>query len=443
MTSSRVAPQPASMALHGTVGRANRRRMARISANPVTVAAIVLFFFLQFGLISLVGLGDLIIGQELASALLLAGLCIAPFKRRQPGFSLSRIEDVFPISLFLLMIAVSYISNNWIFGFGFENWLLYSYVLIPALTYYLLWTYSVSARDIIVAVIIMGVISSIIVIFDAFFEFSALNTLQRYTNGTGVRRVTILKNEVVLACLFMLSEILGDKVKSFGRFLAISGAVLTFYVVAFRFESRLASLALVSALVPYVFSARKLSNRQRLYVIIGVILIISVASSLCLYYIEPFLNQSVDDYIANNNVEIRIRANNYYLDYFYQTFGVGFGAMTLNINSGNFQAAGAPIFYNIADLGIFGGLYQFGIGGLILIVGGTLTLVFRCLQIGRMPYHPYRDEIRMVGCYVFGFMLQPIPMNFFTLNWTILLGSTLWYLMRRAMWETKQLQKSS
>lgn len=419
--------------------RRGGHKVAWLEADWAKVTAIVLFFFLQFGLFSLVLVGDLVIGSQIASGLLLMALCLAPFKRRRAGFRLSKFEDVFPAVLFITMMMVSYISNNWIFGYGWTNWVLYLYTAVPVFTFYALWMYSVSVRDLIIAIIIVGVLTALIVVADAFYEFVSLNALQRFTNETGVRRITILKNEVVLASLLMLAEILGEKITPSRRLFAISGAVVTFFVVAFRFESRLALLALLSAILVYVISARKLSDQQRLYVAVGMIALIPVASVLYSYYLEPLLNQGLGDYIENHNVGVRIRSNDYYYGYFSKTTGVGFGLMTLNLDSRNFQAMGVPLSYTIADLGMFGGLYQFGLAGILLIVVGTFTLFARLLHLGRLPYHPYRDELRMTGCFVFGFMLQPIPMNFFTLNWTVLLGSTLWYLMRRAMWETRQL----
>lgn len=404
------------------------------------MAGIVFLFFLQFGLITLFAVANTVPGQQAASILILAGLAVIPVLGRR-NFRLTRLADAFPAVLLAVMIGVSFISNQLIFRYGWGNWLTYSYIAVPLLAYYLFWALSISAADVLAAVIAMGVIACGFVFADTIYHISALDPIERYTNvQTGVRRVPILKNEVVLAFCLLFADMYTRPDWWRRAAFYLPAAALIFFVATFRFESRIALAAMLAAIAVFVAARRITSPVQLFYLFAGLLVGLPLLYVALQSYIQPILDEGFANYATTHNVEIRFRSNEYYLKYFGETGGLGFGLMTLNQESFNFQALGVPLSFGIADLGMFGALYQFGWVGLLLVSVATLMMIVTFVKIGRDRHHPLRDRLLIVGCYVLGFTLQPIPMNFFTLNWTTMLGATLWYLMRRAAWENDQLR---
>ena len=437
MLTTTVQPTPA---LRRPPARRARMALPRMGADPVRVAGIVFLFFLQFGLVSLFAVGNTVPGQQAASLLILAGLAVIPLVRRR-NFRLGSIADAFPIVLLGVMLLVSFVSNQMIFQYGWGNWLTYSYVAFPILAYYLFWAFSISVADVLAAVIVMAVIACGIVLADTIVHIAALDPIQRYTNvDTGVRRVPILKNEVVLAFCLLFADMYTRS--NWWRYAAfyLPAVALIFFTVAFRFESRIALAAMLAAAGIFVASRRITSPVQLFYLLAGLLLGIPLLYLALQSYIQPILDQGFSTYAANHNVEVRFRSNAYFASYYYRTNGLGFGLMTLNQQIHNFQSYGIPSSFVIADLGLMGALYQFGVLGVVLAFGATLSTIVTFMRIGRGGFHPHRDRLLVVGCYMIGFTLQPIPMNFFTLNWTTLLGATLWYLMRRAAWEDRALK---
>jgi hypothetical protein len=403
------------------------------------VVLIVTLYFLQFGLPTLLLLNDMVIGQQVASLLILLGIATAPLVNRT-NFRLRRPSDAFPICLLLLIVLVSYFANDHVFSYGTDNWLLYTYIMVPLLAYYLFWVFSVSATDILAAFILMGLISAAIVAADALLQFEVLKPLVRYANVTGTRRVPILKNETVLAFCLLAADLYGRPGWWRRAPWAPVALALLFYVIAFCFESRIAVAAMLMALIVYLAARRIGSMGQFLALVFGLLFGVPALVFALERYIAPILAASdVGSYLRTNNVDIRFQSADYFSEFFAQTHGLGFGLMTLNRDAHNFQSDGIPKSFGVADLGLVGALYQFGWLGLIVVSLATIVLTFRLIGLGRGRAHPSSNRILMVGAYIAGFTLQPIPMNFFTLNWTALLGGTLWYLMRRSRWEANRL----
>ena len=412
----------------------------RITVNWVRVIAIAFLFFLQFGLITLFVAQDMVLGQQIASIAIITGLCLAPFVSRS-NFRLNQLSDAFPMLLLAVVELVSYMSNQLIFHYGWGNWLTYSYIMFPLLAYYLFWVFSISAADIFAAILLMAGITCVLVAIDSFYHIPVFDLIQRYTNAdTGTRRVPILKNEVVFAFCLLVCDMYSRLGWLRRAPVYLAGLALIFYVISFCFESRIALGATMVTIFIFLMSRRITLPIHLIYLLAGIVVGMPALYYGLSTYIDPILNEGLGNYIANHNVEIRFQSNEYYHKYFIQTGGIGFGLMTLNQNARNFQSDGVPNFYNVADLGLLGALYQFGVVGLLLVLAATLILIYKLFSLGRRSIHPMHDRFLMTSCFVLGFTLQPIPMNFFTLNWTPLLGATLWYLMRRGTWEIQQIE---
>lgn len=404
--------------------------------NPLRVFFIVFLFYLQAGIVTIFAMGNTVIGRQAASALILAVIVFSPLLRRY-NFSLRSPVDLFPIIYLVLVILVSYNSNNRVFNYGWDNWLTYSYVFIPLLIYYALWALSVSFADIVVALIIIGSLAAATVAFDSVIRLPVLDMIERYANESGTRRVTFLKNECVLSFLFMLASIYTQKrwIKNIALY-AIP-MVVVFYVLVFLFESRIALAAMLIAAVLFLATRGIRTIRQLL-----MLTVVGLVGAPALYFIldrfiAPLLTQSLENYIVNNNVDTRLESAQYFWPFFKQTGGLGFGIMTVNLDVSNFQVLGLKQSYGVADLGMLGGMYEFGYFGLFMVVSATALMIFNFFRLGWSRSHPQHDQMLMLGCFILAFVLQPVPMDFFALVWTVTLGGTLWYAMRRARFEQR------
>lgn len=414
----------------------------RSRLSLVRILFVVIFFLLTSDAPTLLAGLPVATGRMLA-----AGLCLfSPvfrLLRGQRRFRLITWKDLIPALTLGWMLVSSYLSNAIVYKYSISSWIFNFYTVLPVLCYYMWWSLGVTVRELCVSIIIVGFLACAIVISDQFFRFPQLNELVRYSafsDRSMQRRIVLLKNETVLSLLFML--VILFNIRSLRQLptmlfvlLASSAPAL---VVLIIFESRMAMLALGMAILLYVCSFR--SSVERKVVIIMLALLLTSIAGVFIFdkYIAPIFQLGFTEYSSAYNVDIRFESANYWIDRFKETYGVGVGVMTLNPSVYNIQSAVVSKSYMLADMGIFGALFQFGVPGILVTVLLTLYMAYRLFSIGVKSEHESRQYLLASACLVIAFELQPIPVNFFTTTTSIPLGWTLWYMMRRATWEDRE-----
>lgn len=376
--------------------------------------------------------------------MLAAGLCLLSpvflMLRGQRRFGLVTWKDLMPAITLGWMFVGSFLSNMIVYKYSLSSWLFNFYTVLPVLCYYMWWSLGVTVRELCIAIIIVGLFACGIVISDQFFRFPQLNELVRYSafsDRNTQRRIVLLKNETVLSLFFMLVMLFNIRsVRQLPTALFVLVAISApAFVVLVIFESRMAILALGMAILAYVFSFR--SSVERKVIIVMLSLFITAIAGVFIFdkYIAPVFQLGFEEYSSAYNVDIRFESANYWIDRFKETYGVGVGVMTLNPSVYNIQSAVVSKSYMLADMGVFGALFQFGIPGIAITILLTLYMVYQLFLIGTRSRHESAQYILASACLVVAFELQPIPVNFFTTTTSIPLGWTLWYMMRRAAWD--------
>ena len=201
--------------------------------------------------------------------------------------------------------------------------------------------------------------------------------------------------------------------------------------VLFRISESRQSIATVLLSIFYFVALGGIRAKKLLYVMtVGLIASFPLIYFLAGDYISKFLSSS--NYIADGNVEIRLDALDFYLDRFWDTGGLGFGVLSNGDDATNFFATSARVGngswqYLIADIGIFSPLVQFGWIGLFVVVFLTLRLAYMFITTARRMGRSESVLPFAFGCFLLGSMLHPWPMNYFTLEWTIMFGSLTWF----------------
>lgn len=427
----KIEPESASSQLFGMT--------LRTRAKPLHVFIVALVFFLDSGVPSLFwGASDFTQGRMIIAAIVLAALPAAFFFRTR-GYPFRGWSGWAPVLLFVWIIIVSWISNSLVFGYSLSNWLFATYTMVPLLVPILWRTLGMSAADILVGIMVAGALAALLVVINTIMPMPQLNLMRRmsaFGEYGNADRLVIMKDQVVLGMLLILSIPLGKEQLVRGMLPWLIPLGLMIFVVTQTFESRMALLTVVFA-IPIFFLLSRASAKRQFTVFIGIIVIGIPAMIVTLQrFIAPLLMaQDLQSYMVENNVMIRVESSAYYFRHFLTTLGLGIGIMSTSPASQNIISDVVLDAYNLNDLGLLGALYQFGVVGLILCTAMTLTLIMRTIHIARFSAHPRRAELLMVGSYVAASMIQPIPSNFFSLSYSCLLGATLWYAMSRSWHE--------
>ncbi|NML12769.1 hypothetical protein HHL08_21980 [Sphingobium sp. AR-3-1] len=418
------------------------RSAVPIKSNWGRIIFIALIFMLFSGVATLLAGLPSSTGKFTAAGItLVAPLLFLAFMPRT--FQLSRLTDFFPIGLFAWFLLVSFISNRYVYGYGYENWVPAMYMVVPLLTYYLWWGIGATLEDIVLGIMLTGLIATGVIIIDQFLHLPQLDELRRmsaFTDMNESRRIIFLKNECVMALLLTIVSLSKGKSLLGNIWLFFALGVMGFTIVQV-FESRMALAAVAIAVLFYVLFSR--AGAVRRVVMVGGLIIIAVPASIYVFdrYLAPIFALGISDYIEDYNVEIRLQSAAYWMGHFERTMGLGIGVMSVSPNQPNIQSSVIDQAFLLADMGMFGALYQYGIIGLIATVIATIYLIRRLFILGLQSTHPRAPEMFMMACFILAFELQPVPISFFTLQWSLPLGATLWYAMRRGDWESRQLEE--
>lgn len=389
------------------------------------IASIVLLFFTWEGLPGLL-LGQDVQLHHMAISVLILGFAALRIGQAMMAGRIAKYE-LFSIGLFSLCIVVTFVSNTWIFPQ--DRWLGTTLSVAPILLILTFRLFNFKGEEILAALLWAGVLASFIVVADQLLRFSFMDAFARGVSAGIERRVVFLKTESAFALVILAARLLTAKklkeLRNYGLFAAV---VVTNLVVVT--ESRLAIAAVaISVLTTVMFS---LPGRQKLRAILALVMGVAVLGQAIFgKYVEQFL--ATQDYLTDDvSVNWRSRTVEYFYQYFDQTNGLGFGLMSTNPDASNFMSwamnyagiyAGIGKYpMGVADIGIIAALVQFGYIGLLVVVAMTLAMSWRLMKAGYRQSH----EIFAMGALVLGYMLSPLPMNFFTLEWTAISGNVVW-----------------
>lgn len=361
------------------------------------------------------------------------------------NFKLSNL-DLFPAALFGWALFASFISNVYIFGYDLRNWIFALYTLIPMLAFVMWWALGMSATELLYGIILTGTLAALLNVTDRLVPLEALNGLRRmsaYGNFGNTDRLVFLKDECVLAGLLLLANLLTHWGRKGQVSVGLIPLLLIGYVEIEIFESRLSILITIVSIGLFMLTANINSSRRLFAIILALTVGIPLGATLLDKYITPLMSSNINRYIENTNVEIRFISNEYFANIFSETWGNGIGVMSTNPESPNVISNVVAKAYNLNDLGLFAALYQFGIVGLFLTISMCLIFFLNMYRMGKNKIHPRSNEIFMVSSFFIASLIQPIPVNFFTLQYTCFFGSTLWYLFRRTSHEIDGIQASA
>lgn len=343
-----------------------------------------------------------------------------------------------PILFLGYCVLVAAFSSTFIFHYAWREWVIGQYLIAPILAPVLYFTLGYRLNEIVLSILIAAVGASLLIVLDHFVPLAQLDIYHRRSVAAGddFRRIVIMKNEIAWAFVYFMVRIAlnAGRGRSWRAMPAASIVlfVLTGFVLFVFLESRLAIAAVLAAACLFLVIARVGVYRRIFLVAAAFLFALSILPLALEKYFDVFVGS--DDYLATANVAIRVLELEFFWAYFLQTWGVGFGVLSAGPDFSNFIAWSGHYMvpgydgFGVQDLGLAGALLQFGVVGLVWVVAINLACLRRFLKAARESCNPNRLPAITSFCYMLGFLLSPLPMNFFTLGWTVFFGWTLWYM---------------
>lgn len=344
------------------------------------------------------------------------------------------------------MYIVTIVYNNFTQPSAMFSWIPGLVYIAPLTVFAAYEVFDITPQEIARGIIGMSVLCALFTIIDQFYNLSALDQFVRTSHlDKSVRRVVLAKNEQCFSFVLVLSSIINSRSLNNRFFSVIAFLALSYSLIAVA-ESRLALAALGIGTVLYILFMLRRSTKYVLAVLMGV-----GAVGLAPFVIEKYLsNMSSSEDMQKYDLGVRFRLQeiDVFQSFFDKTDGLGFGLMYINQGLNNilsnamfrfgtmYGAKDYPM--GLDDIGFFAALYQFGYIGLFLSIVMTVIMVFCLWKAGRNIQNPYHEIYGAFGCVALAFLFSPLPMNFFTLDWTMTVGGTLWYLASRANRDTMQ-----
>lgn len=388
---------------------------------------------------TLVGL-PIYLGQEVAAAVILLGAMGWVWLVVRGVARIGRWE-IGLIAYFAYCVIVSLISSTAIFPQSWTGWVPALYTIVPLLLIFPFKLMRVKIGDAATAIILVAVIGSLLVGIDQFYRIGFLDQYQRGSVFGSIRRVVLVRTEMALALVMCFARLLDAK--RWLRRLLYAGciAVVTFalFVVS---EGRLSIAGSMIGCFIYFFVMYK--NSKKPFVTSIIIIVLAIVLPLLLGKYITYLSDIGDIRANDRGIAFRVIEYGYFEAAFEKTHGIGFGVMSAgesNHNVVSFASKRAGYMYGtgsygveLSDLGLWAALFQFGYIGLALVVLMTVAVIRKLWIVGRANNsYPYRAECGAVAAVVIGFMISPLPINLFSLAWTVEYGGLLWFLAAAAV----------
>lgn len=327
-----------------------------------------------------------------------------------------------PIIACIIFIFVSTISALLVFPKPIMDWLPSLYLFAPICIFYLLYLLDVGPKVIQNSFIIVSIIVTALVVFDKvqYLEFLDPYTRRSVFFSLDVRRVVILKNEVIFGTLILIAHSLCSNISTKTRIVSLFTAITIFTVQTMVMESRMGVLAMVVGVLALLFVSR-IGNRT----FIGIILVLFLSAAFGLAVFEEHIDKIVkmDIYDEGSNVLIRYETVIHYYNIFLRSDGWGIGQMSPSGVINNVLNYDERL--NIADAGFISSLFQFGPLGFLIWVVYTSMCTRESLRHHRVFENPLSAS---VFAFFMGFTISVLPISFFTSSWCIALGGIFLYL---------------
>ena len=369
------------------------------------------------------------LGRYAVGALVLVGVGLSAMRFIvRPKISRARLGSSW---FFLYCVAVTVIYSGLVHGLPPREWLFAQYMLLPLLIGYLFVSLRIGWRDIVFGMLVAATLCSVISLADQVLRLPQFDQFARGSiNSRGVRRMFLMRVEtgfsIVLLSAWLFLRWKMDR-KAVLALLVLALNVLVLFGIS---ESRQSMLTTSLALLFFVLFARLRPMRVLKVGLAGLFIGLPLVVFLARDILERLVTS--DDYIVDGNISIRFQAIDFYMSKWTETYGFGFGVLSNGDDASNFFAQAWRIGngywgYMIADTGIVSALTQFGWIGLTLVLLISFRLAVGFIRIGRALPQDQRFVPIALGCFLLGSMVNPWPMNYFTLEWTILFGSACWF----------------
>jgi hypothetical protein len=409
--------------------------------RPRNVAIVASLLFLAAGIpLTVFGL-PMYVGPIVAAILIAVGIAFRLAQILLLGEKTTRWELGMCIYVGYC-IAVSLFSNTVLYPQSWDGWVPALYVLMPLLVILPFTMLDVAFIDGIDAIVLVAIAGSLLVIVDHIYPLAFLDQYRRVAVADpDLRRIVLVKTEMAFAFVVSFARLL-DRRKTLTAVFRYAGSMIVIGFALFVIsEGRLPISATVIGCAIYIVFFIHGKRKLAIVPIISVLMVI-IAPLALEKYIDYVI--AIGDLRQNDpSVSYRMTEYGYLKVLFDQTSGVGFGIMSQGgdhntllsfaAHYGGYLSGAGRLPVELADIGLFAALFQFGYLGFILVVCLTITVIRTLWKISRKGGpHPYKTEIGALAAVTIAFLISPLPMNFFSLDWTVQYGGLLWFLSSRA-----------
>jgi hypothetical protein len=331
----------------------------------------------------------------------------------------------YPILAFVTFFLVSFISANFLFPKPLNEWLPSLYVFTTIFIFYFLYIFKYNSKEVVWGLITVSIAVSLLLLVDHVHRLPFLDHYQRRSAFflNDVRRIVLLKNEVIFGFIAVVSIIISGKKEIFSNKLLLAIATMLFFVQALIMESRMGFMAMGIACITLMYL--KGITKKTLILSFTAILVIIVAFPIIFSkHIDGLSQMKMND--STSNISIRFETIEHFYKLYLQTNGLGIGMMSATSTSNNVLHREGN--YNLLDAGAFSALFQFGLLGVYI----WLLFTVKSLQTYNWYYKytanndPYSAA---AFAFIMGFTISLLPLSFFTASWCIGMGGVLLYLM--------------
>lgn len=383
------------------------------------------------------------------TALMLAGVFLF-LVRQVPSMYRYSVFTFIAAATPILLLTVSVVSGIYFYRNPVSSWGPELVYYTPCLTLFLLIALNIRLSEMMWGVAIATSLMAGLVILDQFVLLPMFNQYQSVSGFSGSgRRILVLKND--LGVSGALTFCWAITARSIGRMIvATLMFCLVFYDLVQVAETRLVIGALLITILLTILFVAKL-GRKLIAAYAGVFLMITIAPLLFSRYIERM--PTLDSIGQDRGVEWRFLSVDVFRNLFDPTYGLGFGIMSIKRESGSALAyamheapklyleAGIDYQFFLADISLYGPLFQFGYLGLLLVAGTTFLIAFTLIRYGFNRALPMREGAAALGIFVLFLLISPWPTNMFTNSWAMMSGNMLLACAARAAYVRKTFQR--
>jgi hypothetical protein len=351
--------------------------------------------------------------------------------------------------LFLICLASTIISSIFFFENPFSEWIPAVSNYSPILLIFLLKWLDINIDEMIQGVVIVGFTAAVLAIVYQIYPLEFMEAFKSASGFGSERRVIFFKNELAFTIVLSFSRMFTRK-SFIGSVSNLFVFLVTLYALIVIYENRVIIVAVFIAMMAYVIFILR-GSRKVIAIITGLFFSLAVLPVMIDKYIDQLKGTSSFTQ-EDSSVVWRLNTIEHYQQYFDATHGFGFGIMSTGDEKTNIIAyslhsasrlygdeAGAWGLF-LADISFFSVLFQFGYLGLIYVLFMNFKAIKTLIKCGLMRAGDNSAELGALGFLMMFLVVNPWPLNFFTLTWSMLSGNLLWFFASKAD-ENIRLQK--